>query len=55
MRLQPLGHFKPCQALSFRARIAGMVGGKSDVGLLGQSFLSKFQVSMSRDQMVLRR
>ena len=33
----------------------GLVGGKSDVGLLGQSFLSKFQVSMSRDQMVLRR
>ncbi|RYG13476.1 MAG: TIGR02281 family clan AA aspartic protease [Burkholderiales bacterium] len=32
----------------------GLVGGKSDVGLLGQSFLSKFQVSMTREQMVLR-
>lgn len=33
----------------------GLVGGKPDVGLLGQSFLSKFQVSMTREQMVLRR
>ena len=28
---------------------------KRDVGLLGQSFLSKFDVSMAREQMVLRR
>lgn len=33
----------------------GLVGGKPDVGLLGQSFLSKFEVSMTRAQMVLRR
>lgn len=33
----------------------GLLGGKPDVGLLGQSFLSKFQVSMTREQMVLRR
>lgn len=33
----------------------GLLGGKSDVGLLGQSFLSKFQVSMTRERMVLRR
>ncbi|HSH88682.1 MAG TPA: retropepsin-like aspartic protease [Ramlibacter sp.] len=33
----------------------GLVGVKSDVGLLGQSFLSKFQVSMTREEMVLRR
>ena len=33
----------------------GLVGGKPDAGLLGQSFLSKFQVSMTREQMVLRR
>lgn len=33
----------------------GLVGGKSDVGLLGQSFVSKFQMSMTREQMVLRR
>ncbi len=33
----------------------GLVGRKSDVGLLGQSFLSKFQVSMTREEMVLRR
>jgi hypothetical protein len=28
---------------------------KSDIGLLGQSFLSKFQVSMTREEMVVRR
>ena len=33
----------------------GLVSGKADVGLLGQSFLSKFHVSMTREQMVLRR
>ena len=33
----------------------GLLGGKPDLGLLGQSFLSKFQVSMTREQMVLRR
>jgi aspartyl protease family protein len=33
----------------------GLVGAKADVGLLGQSFLSKFEVTMSREQMVLRR
>jgi len=33
----------------------GLVGGKRDVGLLGQSFLSKFHLSMTREQMVLRR
>src|SRR5512133_3778177 len=33
----------------------GLVGGKPDVGLLGQSFLSKFQMSMTGEQMVLRR
>jgi aspartyl protease family protein len=32
----------------------GLVGGKGDVGLLGQSFLSKFDVSMTREEMVLR-
>jgi aspartyl protease family protein len=33
----------------------GLVGGPADLGLLGQSFLSKFQMSMKRDEMVLRR
>lgn len=33
----------------------GLVGGKPDIGLLGQSFLSKFQVTMAREEMVLRR
>ncbi len=33
----------------------GLVGARPDVGLLGQSFLSKFHVSMTREQMVLRR
>ncbi|MET0312244.1 MAG: retropepsin-like aspartic protease [Burkholderiaceae bacterium] len=33
----------------------GLVGKADDYGLLGQSFLSKFHVSMTREQMVLRR
>ena len=33
----------------------GLVGGRSDRGLLGQSFLSKFQISISREELVLRR
>ena len=32
----------------------GLVGGKRDVGLLGQSFLTKFNMSMTREEMVLR-
>jgi aspartyl protease family protein len=32
----------------------GLAGGKPDLGLLGQSFLSKFQMSMTREQMILR-
>ncbi|WP_158290200.1 TIGR02281 family clan AA aspartic protease [Ramlibacter sp. WS9] len=32
----------------------GLVGGKQGVGLLGQSFLSKFNMSMTREEMVLR-
>jgi aspartyl protease family protein len=33
----------------------GIVGGRSDHGLLGQSFLSRFQISISKEEMVLRR
>ncbi len=33
----------------------GLVGGRNEVGLLGQAFLSKFQMQMTREQMVLRR
>ena len=32
----------------------GMVGGDEDDALLGQSFLSKFDITMSKDQMTLR-
>ena len=33
----------------------GLVGGQDDHGLLGQSFLSRFQISISREELVLRR
>lgn len=33
----------------------GLVGGSSDLGLLGQSFLSRFQISISREELVLTR
>lgn len=33
----------------------GLVGGDADQGLLGQSFLSRFEVTISRKEMVLRR
>jgi aspartyl protease family protein len=33
----------------------GLVGGDADEALLGQSFLSQFDVTMERDRMVLRR
>ena len=32
----------------------GLVGGAEDQALLGQSFLSKFDISMSKEQMVLK-
>ncbi len=33
----------------------GLVGGRSDYGLLGQSFLSRFRISISKDELVLSR
>lgn len=33
----------------------GLVGGRTDHGLLGQSFLSRFQISISKEELVLRR
>lgn len=33
----------------------GLVGGNADRGLLGQNFLSRFDVSITRDEMVIRR
>lgn len=33
----------------------GLAGGRKDHGLLGQNFLSRFQVTMSKDELVLRR
>ena len=33
----------------------GLVGSREDQGLLGQNFLSKFQISISKDELVLRR
>jgi aspartyl protease family protein len=32
----------------------GLVGGNADEALLGQSFLSKFDISMNKDQLILR-
>jgi aspartyl protease family protein len=33
----------------------GLVGGDADDALLGQSFLSQFDITLGRDQMVLRK
>jgi aspartyl protease family protein len=33
----------------------GLVGGDADEALLGQSFLSQFDITLGRDEMVLRK
>lgn len=33
----------------------GLVGGQDDQGLLGQNFLSRFQISISKEELVIRR
>ena len=43
----------PIQVSGVRVGV-GMVGGDEDDALLGQSFLSKFDITMSKDQMTLR-
>jgi aspartyl protease family protein len=43
----------PIQVSGVRVGV-GMVGGDEDDALLGQSFLSKFDIAMSKDQMTLR-
>jgi aspartyl protease family protein len=43
----------PIQVSGVRLGV-GLVGGDEDQALLGQSFLSKFDITMSKDQMTLR-
>jgi aspartyl protease family protein len=43
----------PIQVSGVRVGV-GLVGGEEDQALLGQSFLSKFDITMSKEQMVLR-
>lgn len=43
----------PVQVSGLRVGI-GLVGGDSDRALLGQNFLSRFNITLSGDQMVLR-
>ena len=43
----------PIQVSGVRVGV-GLVGGDEDDALLGQSFLSKFDITMSKDQMTLR-
>ncbi len=43
----------PIQVSGVRVGV-GLVGGAEDQALLGQSFLSKFDITMSKEQMVLR-
>jgi aspartyl protease family protein len=42
-------------SLSSTTVAVGLVGDRDDRGLLGQSFLSKFDMSVSRKEMILRR
>lgn len=43
----------PVQVNGLRVGV-GLVGGNSDKALLGQNFLSRFDITLSGDEMVLR-